>query len=394
MSPDPTPEVFIPDQEYSHVWAQATAQTLEKLQGAPLIPAPEGPAPAAKEGAQAGESLTVLFKVSGALHGEHSFQFLRSDGVRLAQLLMGETLDPSVAFTEGHADALNEIFRQFAGLAATACKSKYGAEVQFELLPGKSGEWTPVNNSIWTFSSEKIPALQWTMLFNPELHGSLEAAHQAASVPEPAPTAEAPPSETAAAPSPSEAAAPAASTPSAEPASAAAEAGPAAPPPAPPAAPTPPEESAQPAPAASETKPSTPASPLSAEPSPAAAPPAPPPKPFVPPPPPPRPPTAAPAPPPVPAPPPTPNPANLDLLLDVALEATLRFGQREMILREILELRPGSVIELNRRVQEPAELLVAGRVIARGEVVIVDGAYGLRITDITQPHQRLESVEA
>ena len=121
MSPDPTPEVFIPDQEYSHVWAQATAQTLEKLQGAPLIPAPEGPAPAAKEGAQAGESLTVLFKVSGALHGEHSFQFLRSDGVRLAQLLMGETLDPSVAFTEGHADALNEIFRQFAGLAATAC---------------------------------------------------------------------------------------------------------------------------------------------------------------------------------------------------------------------------------------------------------------------------------
>jgi flagellar motor switch protein FliN/FliY len=87
------------------------------------------------------------------------------------------------------------------------------------------------------------------------------------------------------------------------------------------------------------------------------------------------------------------NPANLDLLLDVALEATLRFGQREMILREILELRPGSVVELNRRIQEPAELLVAGRVIARGEVVIVDGAYGLRITDITQPHQRLESVE-
>jgi flagellar motor switch protein FliN/FliY len=86
-------------------------------------------------------------------------------------------------------------------------------------------------------------------------------------------------------------------------------------------------------------------------------------------------------------------PSNLDLLLDVQLEASLRFGQREMLLRDILELHPGSVIELDRRVQEPAELIVSGRVIAHGEVVIVDGNYGLRITNITQPSQRLESVE-
>jgi flagellar motor switch protein FliN/FliY len=86
-------------------------------------------------------------------------------------------------------------------------------------------------------------------------------------------------------------------------------------------------------------------------------------------------------------------PANLDLLLDVVLDASLRFGQREMLLRDILELRPGSVIELNRNVQEPAELLVGGRVIARGDVVIVDGNYGLRITAITKPRERLESIE-
>jgi flagellar motor switch protein FliN/FliY len=86
-------------------------------------------------------------------------------------------------------------------------------------------------------------------------------------------------------------------------------------------------------------------------------------------------------------------PSNLDLLLDVELEASLRFGQREMLLRDILELHPGSVIELDRRVQEPAELIVSGRVIAHGEVVIVDGNYGLRITNIAQPSQRLESVE-
>ena len=85
------------------------------------------------------------------------------------------------------------------------------------------------------------------------------------------------------------------------------------------------------------------------------------------------------------------EPANLDLLLDVELEASLRFGQREMLLRDILELHPGSVIELDRRVQEPAELIVAGRVIAHGEVVIVDGNYGLRITDIAQASQRLQS---
>jgi flagellar motor switch protein FliN len=86
-------------------------------------------------------------------------------------------------------------------------------------------------------------------------------------------------------------------------------------------------------------------------------------------------------------------PPNLDLLLDVELEASLRFGQKEMLLRDILELHPGSVIELDRRVQEPAELIVSGRVIAHGEVVIVDGNYGLRITNITQPSQRLASVE-
>ena len=87
------------------------------------------------------------------------------------------------------------------------------------------------------------------------------------------------------------------------------------------------------------------------------------------------------------------TPSNLNLLLDIELDASLRFGQSEMILREILELRPGSVVELNRQIQEPAELLVAGRVIARGEVVIVDGSYGLRITDIAQPEQRLKSLQ-
>ena len=84
--------------------------------------------------------------------------------------------------------------------------------------------------------------------------------------------------------------------------------------------------------------------------------------------------------------------SNLDLLLDIELEATIRFGQREMLLRDVLELRAGSVVELERHVEEPAELLIAGRAVARGEVVVVEGNYGLRITEILSPRQRYEVV--
>ncbi len=72
----------------------------------------------------------------------------------------------------------------------------------------------------------------------------------------------------------------------------------------------------------------------------------------------------------------------LDLLLDVPLELTLHFGQRRMLLREILELNSGSVLELNRRVQEPVEIKLDQRLLARGEVVVVDGHYGVRITEM------------
>jgi flagellar motor switch protein FliN/FliY len=73
---------------------------------------------------------------------------------------------------------------------------------------------------------------------------------------------------------------------------------------------------------------------------------------------------------------------KLDLLLDVGLEVSLRFGGRRMLLREILELGAGSVVELDRQVEEPAELLLDGKLIARGEVVLVDGNYGLRVTEL------------
>ena len=99
---------------------------------------------------------------------------------------------------------------------------------------------------------------------------------------------------------------------------------------------------------------------------------------------------------------PTPPPAalapardpKLELLMDVELDVTLRFGERQMALRDILDLSAGSVVELNQYVQDPVELLVGKKVIARGEVVVVDGSYGLRVTEIISPMERIESLRA
>ena len=87
-------------------------------------------------------------------------------------------------------------------------------------------------------------------------------------------------------------------------------------------------------------------------------------------------------------------PPNLELLLDVQLEATIRFGAREMLLRNIFGLMPGAVVELDQMVNDPAELLVAGRLIARGEVVVVDGNFGLRVTEVASPGLRAEVLKA
>jgi flagellar motor switch protein FliN len=80
-----------------------------------------------------------------------------------------------------------------------------------------------------------------------------------------------------------------------------------------------------------------------------------------------------------------PEQLNLQLVMEVELNVTLRFGQRRLALREVLELTSGSVVELDRQVEEPVELLLEGKVIARGEAVVIDGNYGLRVTEVPQP---------
>lgn len=83
---------------------------------------------------------------------------------------------------------------------------------------------------------------------------------------------------------------------------------------------------------------------------------------------------------------------GLELLLDVELETSLRFGAREMALSEILDLGPGDVVELDRHVADPVDLIVGDKIVARGEVVLVNGNFGLRVTEVAAPRKRLESI--
>jgi flagellar motor switch protein FliN len=85
---------------------------------------------------------------------------------------------------------------------------------------------------------------------------------------------------------------------------------------------------------------------------------------------------------------------NLAVLMDVELEVMLRFGRRQMLLRDVLELSAGSVLELDRQIQEPVELVLNHRVIAKGEVVVVDGNYGLRISEVSSAQKRATVLNA
>jgi flagellar motor switch protein FliN/FliY len=83
---------------------------------------------------------------------------------------------------------------------------------------------------------------------------------------------------------------------------------------------------------------------------------------------------------------------GLGLLYDVELDATLQFGSKEMLLRDVLELGPGDVVELDRHIAEPVDLVVGDRIVARGEVVVASGNFALRVTEVATPQMRLESI--
>ena len=81
-----------------------------------------------------------------------------------------------------------------------------------------------------------------------------------------------------------------------------------------------------------------------------------------------------------------------ELLLDLEIETTLRFGCRELPIAEILELGPGDVVPLDRQVTDPVDLVVGDKIVARGEVVLINGNFGLRITEVAEARMRLETI--
>ncbi len=84
---------------------------------------------------------------------------------------------------------------------------------------------------------------------------------------------------------------------------------------------------------------------------------------------------------------------SLDFILDIPLKVTVELGRTRMSVRDILQLVQGSVIELSKFAGEPLEVLVNDRLVARGEVVTVNEKFGIRLTDILSPMERIEQLK-
>lgn len=83
---------------------------------------------------------------------------------------------------------------------------------------------------------------------------------------------------------------------------------------------------------------------------------------------------------------------NLNILLDVKLQLSVELGKTELPIKKVLELTKGSIVTLNKAAGEPVELYANGKLIAYGEVVVIEDNFGLRITHITDPARRLNSL--
>ncbi len=225
-------------------------------------------------------SLCFQLQVSGGLQGNVAVQLQNPHAILIAQKFLAEAVDPAVALSQDHKDALEELLRQVTGPVVTGLKSTFG-EIKFDVRSVEPPAWEGIVCGLLAAEGSS-PAFPVKFRLSSELLASISSA------PSTSPKAQ----------------------PKAEVKSVAG---------------------------------------ATSEP-------------------------------------------NFDLLLGVNLGLTLRFGQCVMLLREVLDLNSGSVIELDREVTEPADLLLGDKLIARGEVVIVDGNYGIRITEVADPRQRLTTV--
>jgi flagellar motor switch protein FliN/FliY len=89
---------------------------------------------------------------------------------------------------------------------------------------------------------------------------------------------------------------------------------------------------------------------------------------------------------------PTKEISNLDFILDIPLEVSVELGRAKMLISDLVQLGQGSVIELTKLAGEPAEIFVNQKLIARGEVVVVNEKFGIRMTDIISPAERVKQL--
>jgi len=85
--------------------------------------------------------------------------------------------------------------------------------------------------------------------------------------------------------------------------------------------------------------------------------------------------------------------SNIDMIMDVSLQVTVELGRTRKLIREILELAPGSVVELDKLAGEPVDILVNGKIVAKGEVVVIDENFGVRITGIVSQQERATTLQ-
>lgn len=84
---------------------------------------------------------------------------------------------------------------------------------------------------------------------------------------------------------------------------------------------------------------------------------------------------------------------NLDFILDIPLKVSVELGRTQVVIKDLLQLGQGSVLELDKLAGEPLEVLVNGKLVARGEVVVVNEKFGIRLTDIISPLERIETLK-
>ncbi len=293
ISETPAPALNRTD-SYLSAWMSGVCDVLGKIAASAFTASDISPQEAANEvGILGEEGFWLRFTVGSAgeipspLNGEHTFGIERSHALRLAQILMGEPFNTAQDFSGDYQDALDELFRQFAGTAALAMKPQMGGEINLSLVDHERGSWKPHLQRGYRLKGEGEVQFPLLILLNPDLGESLASG--------------------------------------------------------PPVSPAP--QLLTPTPPAPESPGAT-----------------------------------------------SRNSRNIELLLDVELPVALRFGKSDMLLSSILELSPGSVVELDQKIVEPVELLVGGKVVAQGEVVVLDGYYALRVTEVANPIERLESL--